>query len=177
MATRRQLQTLPHLCADAARLVSDLETETDRGVALLAVAFLDDVLDVLLRASFVNDTDAVNRLIGPGRPLESFGSRAHIGYCMGLLGADVYNDINLIREIRNDFAHRQPTNFEQPEIRPKCNKLRCVAGMLSENDCTARERFIASVVIIANHLIVQASERAHAKPAKSFSENGVLRLR
>ena len=177
MATRRQLQTLPHLCADAARLVSDLETETDRGVALLAVAFLDDVLDLLLRASFVNDAEAVNRLIGPGRPLESFGSRAHIAYCMGLLGADVYNDINLIREIRNDFAHRQPTNFEQGDIRLKCNKLRCVAGMLSENDCSARERFIASVVVIANHLIVQASEKAHAKPAKSFSENGVLRLR
>ncbi len=178
MGTRRQLQTLPHLCADAARLVSDMEIETDRGVALLAVAFLDDVLDVLLRASFVNDSEAVNRLIGPGRPLESFGSRAHISYCMGLLGADVYNDINLIREIRNDFAHRQPTNFEQGDIRLKCNKVRCVLPMLEGNDaCTTRERFIASVVVIANHLIVQASEQDHAAPAKSFSENGVLRLR
>lgn len=178
MATRRQLQTLPHLCADAARLVSDLENETDRGVALLAVAFLDDVLDLLLRASFVNDSEAVNRLIGPGRPLESFGSRAHVGYCIGLLGADVYNDINLIREIRNDFAHRQPTNFEEGDIRAKCNKLRCVAPMLQEiESCTARERFIASVVVIANHLIVQATDKSHAKPAKTFSENGVLRLR
>src|SRR5256714_14391096 len=173
MATRRQLQTLPHLCADAARLVSDLESETDRGVALLAVALLDDVLDVLLRASCVDDSEGVNRLIGPGRPLESFGSRAHVAYCMGLLGADVYSDINLIREIRNDFAHRQPTNFEQSDIHTKCNKLRCVAPMLHEIEpCTTRERFIASVVVIANHLIVQASEKAHAKPAKSFSENG-----
>src|SRR5688572_19098421 len=177
MATRRQLQTLPHLGADAARLVTDLENETDRGVGLVAVAFLDDVLDVLLRASFVNDAEAVNRLVGPGRPLESFGSRSHLAYCMGLLGADVYNDINLIREIRNDFAHRQPTNFEQGDICTKCKKLRCVAGMLHENDCTARERFIASVVVIANHLIVQATEKSHAKPAKSFTENGVLRLR
>ncbi|HEV8605950.1 MAG TPA: MltR family transcriptional regulator [Tepidisphaeraceae bacterium] len=178
MATRRQLQTLPHLCADAARLVTDLERETDRGVALLAVAFLDDVLDLLLRASFVDDAEAVNRLIGPGRPLESFGSRAHICYCMGLLGQDVYNDINLIREIRNDFAHRQPTNFEQADIRLKCTRLRCVAPMLHENEsCTTRECFIASVVVIANHLIVQASEQAHYIPAKSFSENGVLRLR
>ena len=62
MATRRQMQTLPHLCADAARLVTDMEGETDRGVALLAVAFLDDVLDLFLRASFVNDAEAVNRL-------------------------------------------------------------------------------------------------------------------
>jgi len=48
--------------------------------------------------------------------------------------------------------------------------------MLHENDCTSRER-IASVVLISNHLIVHATEKSHAKPAKSFSENGVLRLR
>jgi DNA-binding MltR family transcriptional regulator len=178
MASRRQFQTLPNLCADAARLVEDLERETDRGVALLAVAFLDDVLDLLLRASFVDDSEAVNRLIGPGRPLESFGSRAHISYCMGLLGLDVYNDINLIREIRNDFAHRQPTNFEQPDIKLKCTRLRCVAPMLHEIEaCSTRERFIASVVVIANHLIVAAGEQKHSQPAPTFSENGVLRLR
>ena len=178
MASRRQFQTLPTLCADAARLVEDLERETDRGVALLAVAFLDDVLDLLLRASFVDDPDVVNRMIGPGRPLESFGSRTHISYCIGILGEDVYSDINLIREIRNDFAHRQPTNFEQVDIKLKCAKLCCVAPMLHEDDkCTMRERFIASVVVIANHLIVAAGEQKHAAPAKTFSENGVLRLR
>jgi DNA-binding MltR family transcriptional regulator len=174
---KKQLQTLPELTADVARLVEDLQQETDRGAALVGAAFLDDVLDVTLRAVFVEEPDAVNKLMGMGRPLESFGARTHLAYCLGLLGTDVYADINLIREIRNDFAHRHPTSFEFPEIRTKCQKLKCLSVMLADDSCSARERFIASVMVIANHLMISASAHQHAKPAKKFSENGVLRLR
>lgn len=175
---RRNLQTLPALNSDVARLVADLKKETDRGAALLGAAFLDDVLDLMLQSAFVNDSEAVNKILGPGRPLESFGARAHLAYCMGLLGEDVYADINLIREIRNDFAHRHPNTFEVAEIRQKCERLKCVSLMLSgENDCNGRDRFIVDVVLIANHLIVATSQTPHARVAKSFSENGVLRLK
>lgn len=176
---RRNLQTLPDLSDDVARLVEDLQKETDRGAALLAAAFLDDVLDVMLRAVFVGDPEAVNKIIGPGRPLESFGARAHLAYCVGLLGTDIYADINLIREIRNDFAHRHPTTFEVAEIRQKCERLKCVGVMLPQDgcQCSGRERFTVNVVLIANHLMIAVSQMRHATPAKSFSENGVLRLK
>jgi mannitol operon repressor len=174
---KKQLQTLPELTADVARLVDDLQQETDRGAALVGAAFLDDVLDVTLRAVFINDPDIVNKLLGMGRPLESFGARTHLVYCLGLMGSDIYADINLIREIRNDFAHRHPTSFEFPEIRFKCFKLKCLSVVMADETCSARERFTASVVMIANHLMVSASHHQHAKPAKKFSENGVLRVR
>jgi len=174
---KRALVTLPHLTSDMARLVDDFQKETDRGVALLGAAFLDDVLAVMLRAFFVDDREAVNKLITAGRPLESFGSRTHLGYCVGLLGTDIYDDMNLIREIRNDFAHRQPTSFELEEISLKCRKLKAVKVMMPEEGCNGRDRFIVSVVLIANHLMVWTASVEHAKPAKSFSENGVLRLK
>jgi hypothetical protein len=174
---KRNLSTLAHLHADVARLVDDFERETDRGVALLGAAFLDDVLDVLLRASFVDDPDAVNKLCGTGRPLESFGARTHLAYCAGLLGRDVYHDINLIREIRNDFAHRHPASFEFPEIRLKCHRLKTVQFMLADPACSARERYTATTVMLSNHLMVLAEKQAHAPIGKDFAENGVLRLR
>ena len=138
-------------------------------------AFLDDCLDVLLRAAFIDEPDAVGRIIGPGRPLESFGARAHLAYCIGLLG--LYQDINQIREIRNDFAHRQPTNFDTGEIRCKCSRLRCIDVLVPDGDCTPRDRFIVNVVLIANHLVVAAGQQPHAIPVVPFSENGVLRLK
>ena len=175
---RRNLQTLPALTSDVSRLVEDFEKETDRGVALLGAAFLDDVLDVMLQAAFVDDSEAVNKILGPGRPLESFGARAHLAYCIGLLGPDIYADINLLREIRNDFAHRQPTKFDVEEIRQKCLRLRCISVMLNgDNDCSARERFMVTIVLIANHLIVTTAQMPHAQPAKPFAQNGVLRLK
>ena len=172
-----KLHTLPNLTADAARLVDDLEKETDRGIALLGAAFLDDVLDVMIRASFVDDVEAMNKLLGPGRPLESFGSRAHLAYCVGLLGEDIYEDLNLLREIRNDFAHRHPANFNSEQIRSKCERLKCVSALLPDDSCPPRDRLIATVALIVNHLMVATAELKHATPARSFLQNGVLRLR
>ncbi|MCY2952357.1 MAG: MltR family transcriptional regulator [Planctomycetota bacterium] len=174
---KRNVTTLPNLRADVARLVEDFEKETDRGVALLGAAFLDDVLDVMLRAHFIEDGDVVNKLISPGRPLESFGARTHLAYCLGLLGKDIYHDMNMIREIRNDFAHRQPTTFEQAEIGGKCQGLQAIKVMMPDDGCSCRERFIVSVVLIANHLVIMIESMRHAVPAKSFWENGVLRLK
>jgi DNA-binding MltR family transcriptional regulator len=174
---RKNTQTLPHLTEDVARLVGDLDRETDRGCALLAAAFLDDVLDVMLRAAFVDVGDAVSKILGTGRPLESFGARTHLAYCIGLLGNDVYADINLIREIRNDFAHRQPTSFSAKEIDAKCRQLQCVATIMPDEGISARERFVATMVMIANHLLIQSEQQEHAVPAKDFAENGILRVR
>lgn len=174
---RKQFQTLPHLAADVARLVDDFEKETDRGVALLGAAFLDDVLDVMLRAAFVEDAEAVSRILGPGRPLESFGARAHLAYCIGLLSRDIYHDVNLIREVRNDFAHRQPTSFEAPDIWRKCQQLLCVTILIPEGGCTWRERFIVDVVLIANHLMAAAEAEQHSTPPEDFTRNGILRLK
>jgi DNA-binding MltR family transcriptional regulator len=175
--SRRNSATLPHLTSDVERLVEDFAKETDRGVALLAAAFLDDVLDVMLRTFFVDDPEAVNKLVGSGRPLESFGSRTHLAFCVGLLGRDIYHDINLVREIRNDFAHRHPKNFTTAEIMLKCQKLQVVRTLMADESCAFRDRFIATVVLIANHLMVQTEAIQHAAPAKDFAENGVLRLR
>lgn len=174
---RKSFQSLPNLTEDAVRLVSDLQRETDRGAALLAAAFLDDVLEVFLRAAFVDDPEAVNKLMSPGRPLESFGVRAHLAYCIGLLGPDIYHDINLLREIRNDFAHRQPSQFGHDEIHTKCHNLQCINVIDPDHNCEARERFIVSVVLIANHLMVAAGAQSHAKAGPSYAANGVLRLK
>jgi hypothetical protein len=46
-----------------------------------------------------------------------------------------------------------------------------------EDHCGGRQRFIVDVVLIANHLMVLTSGMPHAPVGKSFSENGVLRLR
>ena len=49
---------------------------------------------------------------------------------------------------------------------------------LSPRDgCTARERYIASVMLIVNHLLIATENLPHLEPGKSFAENGVLRLR
>jgi DNA-binding MltR family transcriptional regulator len=169
--------TLPALSEEASGLLEELNRETDRGAALLAAAFLDDVLDALIRARFVDDPEATNRLLTPGRPIESFGARTHLAYCIGLLGPDVYADINAIREIRNEFAHRQPSSFASPEVRGRCEKLRIISVLRPDDACTGRERFIVSVVMLANHLIAAGDRIKRLTAGRDFASFGVLRLR
>ena len=50
--------------------------------------------------------------------LNTFGSRIQSAYCLGLLTSEERNDLDLIRRIRNPFAHSvRPPSFEEGKIR------------------------------------------------------------
>jgi hypothetical protein len=61
---------------------------------------------------------------GPNAPFASFYSKAVAGYAVGLYGPLTYADIDLIRRIRNEFAHRAtPLQFGDDPITELCSKL------------------------------------------------------
>jgi DNA-binding MltR family transcriptional regulator len=108
-------------------MLAELEKESDRGVALIGAAYLDEVLEQLLRAVLVDRKKHVDDLLGCERPLASFSARISMAYCLGLLDQDFYDDLQLIRKIRNDFAHRhEPASFELPTVRDRCLQLRSI---------------------------------------------------
>jgi DNA-binding MltR family transcriptional regulator len=168
---------LTNLTREADGLLAELQRETDRGAALLGVAFIDDVLDAVLRAHFVDDQKAVYKLLGPGRPVESFGTKTHLAYCLGLLGPDTYSDMNLIREIRNEFAHRLPVSFEAEAVRGRILQLRAVDVIAGDATLSCRERFLVNVVLVVNHLTCYAHGVQHCAVGPGFTTNGALRLR
>ena len=82
-----------------------LTPETDRGCALMAAAYLDSQLEELLRAVFVDDQKVVSELLQSERALGSFSAKIDMAYSLGLLPADAYRDLHLIRKIRNECAY------------------------------------------------------------------------
>jgi DNA-binding MltR family transcriptional regulator len=95
-----------------------LSQETDRGTALVAAAFLDDLLGRILESFFGNDREASENLLnGPRAPLGGFISRIYAAYSLGLIHADEKNDLHIIRRIRNKFAHRlENTAFTDEDL-------------------------------------------------------------
>ena len=58
-------------------------------------------------------------------PFSSFSSKILVAYSLGWIHSDVFHDINLIREIRNRFAHDlHGVNLESTEIRELVDKFR-----------------------------------------------------
>lgn len=85
-----------------------LRQESDRGVVLVTIAILDEILDTRLRASLSHGSkQAITRLLAPPLGVASgFMAKADLCYCLGFIPDTVYSDMRLINRLRNECAHR-----------------------------------------------------------------------
>lgn len=124
--------------------------ESDRGCALMAVAFIDELLIELLKAYFIEDEALTKRLLSSSGSLSSFSSRIDMAYALGLMSKNIVHDLNILRKIRNDFAHvSKPLTFEEDGLRSRCFAL---AVMPFPKGLKARSRFCRSMVVAANEI-------------------------
>jgi DNA-binding MltR family transcriptional regulator len=145
----------------------ELQKETPRGAVIIAGAFLDAQLRDLLSKFLIDEPKIVDELIGsdnkPDRPLSSFSSRIKAAYCLGLIGRNIYDDLNAIRKIRNKFAHKMHGyTFNEPEIVSWCKSLK-LANMITDAIPTLpnshRDMFLLGVTQLANWLAIITLEQ------------------
>jgi hypothetical protein len=101
----------------------------DRAVVVLMASFVEEHVRRLLKAKLRADlsTEDSDRLFDYQGPFGSFAARTLSAYAMGLIGPIVRSDLDLIRNLRNEFAHsRVPIDFKTPEVRAVCDDLKIV---------------------------------------------------
>ena len=107
-----------------ASMDEEFEDAPDRVVAILGGAYLDILVDQLLRAAFVNDDKEAEKLVGIYGPLGANGSRCRLAYCLGLISAQERDDLAAIAKIRNAFAHKYDVaSFDHVEPSEYIRKL------------------------------------------------------
>lgn len=151
MAKRRRKENIVKI-DDIKGFLEEFQEETDRAAAVLGAAYLDECLKQLITGFLIDDsTKAANLLKGP---LRSFASRISASYCMGLISENEYDDLQIILEIRNRFAHRlHGLSFSDSWVRDKCSELGLwkPASQWLKLD-TARGRFTATTSVILMQL-------------------------
>ena len=136
--------------------------ETDRGCALMSAACIDNFLGNLLRAHLIDDTTVVPKLFMQYGPLSTFSSRTDLAYVLGLIDAETRREINLVRKIRNEFAHRhEPISFELPAIKDQCRQF-----LLSQKVDTPRKQFTLGVMFTLATLITRIQATTHCQPRR-----------
>ena len=106
---------------DYKAIVRSFHRESDRSAAILASSFLECYLGDHLRAFLVADKVVDNFL---DNSMESLYARSILAYAIGLISKEMLDDIDVVRSIRNIFAHQpEDCNFDSKEIREKCSKL------------------------------------------------------
>ena len=120
-----------------------LTPESDRGCALIAVAYLDESMYKLFRKCLVSDDKVARAFMRPDGPLGSFSSRIDCAYLLGRISPTIHRELHLIRKIRNDFGHKsEPITFEFPPVASRCSELQ-YSGRTPES--TNRGHFTSSV--------------------------------
>lgn len=114
-------------------------SESDRACAILAAAALDESLRRLLKKFLVPASGRADALLeGASAPLSSFSARIEAAFRLGLVSERFARDLQLIRKIRNDFAHDlEKSTFADAAVADRVNELvkdsPLLAGMREEN--------------------------------------------
>ncbi|MFH1195281.1 MAG: MltR family transcriptional regulator [bacterium] len=144
---------------DMKGFIKNLQEESPRAAVIIAGAYLDEQLRQLILGSFVNKSKG-EELVGSeskiDRPLSSFSSRINLAYCLGLIDKRTYDDLNIIRKIRNKFAHKlHHYSWNEPEIVNWCKTLKHSQMITKINPSIRRthgDLFIIGVVQVASWL-------------------------
>jgi len=156
---------------DLDSFLREFQVESDRGCALLGAALISERLREILEA-FLADTQSSKRLLsGFNAPLQSQWARAEAAHSLGLLSDDERENVDLVRRIRNEFAHHSHgLTFESDILSTLCGQLS--AGFViartgaspEEREQEAREafgssprnRFEQAVITLLVHLMYRA---------------------
>ena len=105
------------------RMVDAFHGESDRGAAVLAGGFVENFLGVYLK-SFVVDEKVGRDVFDAMGPLSSFSQRTAMARAFGYITRRQYDDLTLVRQIRNHFAHHPlESTFATPKVATMCVKL------------------------------------------------------
>jgi len=129
-----------------------LEQESDRGAALVGLAFLDAMLKRLFEAKMLDGAIAKKLLSYPG-PLSTAAARSDVAYGLGWIGAKTYRELVTLRNIRNRFAHaHEPIKFASSAVEALCARLELGKTNVSGPIVTPRKQFIWAAMSIAMRL-------------------------
>jgi DNA-binding MltR family transcriptional regulator len=124
--SRKALRTLSKREAESKELTAGLFGESDRAAALIGATMLENALRELLESGMRHNlTNEEKRAIFVGEGfLSRFSSKIKLAYALNLITPQLRFDVDLVREIRNAFAHSVvPLEFETPEIKNVCSLL------------------------------------------------------
>ena len=107
---------------DLEALEKELYDGPDRAAAVVLGALAERAVEKLLRNHMRKN--GVDELFKPSGLLGEFGAKIQLGYALNLFGSQTKKDLNIIRHLRNQFAHsRMPIEFTTPVVKRCCDEL------------------------------------------------------
>ncbi len=130
--------------------------------AILGCVFVEQELEFLLRRRFKDDTETWAKLTDERGPLGSFAQKITLGRALRIYDAKFEHDLNVVRKIRNAFAHsKKILKFNDPliidELRSahplRASLRKGLAGFKDEQLC--QSAYIIICLVLATRLLAK----------------------
>jgi DNA-binding MltR family transcriptional regulator len=110
----KRIEELDSRMQDFFSIVND---GNDLACVLLSVNYLDEILRTILNAR-LKESKVTENILNPSSGfLGTFSARIDMVYCLGIFDKKIYNDLRVITQIRNIFAHSfDSISFDSPEV-------------------------------------------------------------
>lgn len=141
----------PHL-KEFLSFLPELNKESDRGVVLIVTSFIDELMRRTLLAFFIESKASVALVEGFNAPLGTFSTRISAAFALGLITDREFRDCEILRKVRNKFAHHIHVSFGDPSIRDVCLNLTFSAKRHDDVEVSARGAFTSAAISLILNL-------------------------
>lgn len=125
--------------------------DTDRACGILAGAFLEELLEELVRRHMVESLP--EDLFAKYGPLSSFAGKIDLAFALDLLSTSEFTDLHRIRRIRNIFAHSlEVLRFDSSPVRDHVDQLLLRRSTITGLATQKRSDFETSALILVGFL-------------------------
>lgn len=153
--------------ADFKRFFDDLIADrNDRAVIIIAASILEEALANALKMELrTSSNEEKEVLFGVGMPLSSFSAKIKFVYALRLCDKREKNNMNVIREVRNAFAHSMKyMDFKTEEVASMCGfietkKFKPVVETSKKLTRTPRFIYTSECMLLTNKFMKIASDQ------------------
>lgn len=104
-------------------ILSHISKESHRGMALIAAAELDRLLLELFKAFLRPGQGQIALLKDSNALLNTFSGKISTAHALNLISDQEFKDLNIIRRVRNDFAHVMNVSFDHQTVQSRVKEL------------------------------------------------------
>ena len=140
-------------------LIRTLGEESERGMAVLVGAELDRALGLVLCAYLPPGRARKELFSGGAAPLGSFASKIDICRALHLISEEEYAALQVMRKIRNEFAHNPDVSFANQNIRSWVDAVTLGASRIDDH----KLRFESVAASLIATLEIEAVDQAHGR--------------
>jgi hypothetical protein len=111
---------------DLPRLEAEIYGANDRACAVMLGSVTETSLTIFLRARLRPAIRSADRraILDFNGPCGTFSAKTLVAFGFNFFGPETRSDLDLIRTIRNEFAHsRKSFDFTLAELKPVCDRL------------------------------------------------------